>query len=107
VDTSEAVALIREAVPRRAGTWADLGAGDGVFTLALAEVLGAGSRIYAVEREPLGSISDPDRAAAGAGSFLRVLHAARDGHQALGLRRRSLRGGGGPNREPLRRHRAV
>jgi SAM-dependent methyltransferase len=51
VDTSEAVALIREAVPRRAGTWADLGAGDGTFTLALAQVLGAGSRIYAVERD--------------------------------------------------------
>lgn len=51
MDTSEAVDLITGAVPRRAGTWADLGAGDGVFTRALAEVLGAGSRVYAVERD--------------------------------------------------------
>lgn len=49
--TSDAVELIRTAVPPGAGKWADLGAGDGTFTRALAEVLGAGSRIYAVDRD--------------------------------------------------------
>ena len=51
MNPSEAVALIRDAVPRPGGTWADLGAGDGAFTRALAELLGPGSRIYAVDRD--------------------------------------------------------
>jgi predicted RNA methylase len=51
VQTSEAAELIRRAVPRRAGTWADLGAGDGTFTRALAQVLARGSRVYAVDRD--------------------------------------------------------
>jgi SAM-dependent methyltransferase len=51
VNTAEAVALIAGAVPRRAGTWADLGAGDGTFTRALVELLGQGSRIFAVDRD--------------------------------------------------------
>lgn len=52
MDASEAVALLSGAVPRRAGTWADLGAGDGTFTRALTRLLGPGSRIYAVDRDP-------------------------------------------------------
>ena len=32
-------------------TWADLGCGDGTFTLALASLLPAGSTIYAVDRD--------------------------------------------------------
>ena len=45
----EAVALLEGAVPRGRGTWADLGCGDGVFTEGLLELLGAGSRIYAID----------------------------------------------------------
>ena len=33
------------------GTWADIGAGSGAFTLALADLLGPGSRIIAVDRD--------------------------------------------------------
>jgi SAM-dependent methyltransferase len=33
------------------GVWADLGAGEGAFTLALAELLGAGATIHAVDRD--------------------------------------------------------
>ena len=33
------------------GVWADLGSGEGAFTLALAELLDAGSTIYAVDRD--------------------------------------------------------
>ena len=51
VKTAEAVGLIGEAIPRRAGTWADLGAGDGTFTQALVELLGQSSRIFAVDRD--------------------------------------------------------
>jgi ubiquinone/menaquinone biosynthesis C-methylase UbiE len=46
------VRLIHDAVPERGGTWADFGAGDGVFTRALTELLGPESRIYAVDRDP-------------------------------------------------------
>jgi SAM-dependent methyltransferase len=48
--TSEAVELIRGAIPGGGGTWADLGCGEGTFTKALAELLGPGSRTYAVDR---------------------------------------------------------
>lgn len=47
----DAVALLEGAVPRRAGTWADLGAGDGTFTRAIAELAGEGSTVYAVDRD--------------------------------------------------------
>ena len=44
--------LIRGAIPRPGGTWADLGAGDGMFTRALVGLLGPTSRIYAIDRDP-------------------------------------------------------
>lgn len=52
MDTHDAVALIESAVRGREGRWADLGAGHGTFTRALAEVLAPASRIYAVDRDP-------------------------------------------------------
>lgn len=50
METQEAAAFLAGAVPKGAATWADLGAGDGTFTLALAWRLGPGGRIYAVDR---------------------------------------------------------
>ncbi|MGH7488591.1 MAG: class I SAM-dependent methyltransferase, partial [bacterium] len=50
VNIREAVELIGDAIPRRGGTWADLGAGDGTFTRALVELLGPEDLIYAVDR---------------------------------------------------------
>jgi ubiquinone/menaquinone biosynthesis C-methylase UbiE len=47
----DAAALIRDAVGNGAGVWADLGAGSGTFTRALARVLGADSTIYAVDED--------------------------------------------------------
>ena len=47
----DAEVLLATAVPGGAGVWADFGAGDGTFTRALAGLLGAGSRIYAVDRD--------------------------------------------------------
>ena len=51
MQTAEAAELIREAVSGRMGLWADLGAGEGTFTRGLVELLGPGTRIYAVERD--------------------------------------------------------
>ncbi len=41
--------LLRDGVPSPGGTWADLGSGGGAFTLALADLLGAGGEIYSVD----------------------------------------------------------
>ena len=49
MDVDDAAALIRDAVGKGAGVWADLGAGTGTFTRALARVVDAGSTIYAVD----------------------------------------------------------
>jgi len=46
----EAVELIRGGVLPGPGTWADLGAGTGTFTRALAELLGPEATIVAVDR---------------------------------------------------------
>ena len=51
MNTRDARDLIAEAIPRPGGTWADLGAGDGMFTRALVGLLGPTSRIYAVDRD--------------------------------------------------------
>lgn len=44
------VRLIGEAV-KPGETWADLGSGEGAFTLALADLLGANGTIYSIERD--------------------------------------------------------
>ncbi len=52
MEIDEAIALLHDAVGdsgESGGVWADLGAGTGTFTLALARLLGAGSTIYAVD----------------------------------------------------------
>jgi ubiquinone/menaquinone biosynthesis C-methylase UbiE len=45
------VRLLRPGIAQPGGIWADLGAGSGAFTLALAELLGAGGIIHAVDRD--------------------------------------------------------
>ena len=50
MDHADHVNLLRPAV-QPGGTWADIGAGDGAFTLALADLLGPGGRIVAVDRD--------------------------------------------------------
>ena len=51
MDHRDHVALIRGGIASPGGTWADIGAGEGAFTLALADVLGPGARIVAVDRD--------------------------------------------------------
>ena len=47
----EAIALIGSAVTKKGGTWADLGAGSGTFTRALASLLGERGVVHAVDRD--------------------------------------------------------
>lgn len=48
----EALALLRAAIPSAEGeAWADLGAGGGTFTRALAALVGAGGHVYAVDAD--------------------------------------------------------
>ncbi len=51
MDQAELVGLLRGGVDAKRGHWADLGAGEGAFTLALADLLGPGAHITAVDRE--------------------------------------------------------
>ena len=52
MDLNEAVELLEDAVgSARAAEWAEFGAGDGTFTLALARMLGPGAHIIAVDRD--------------------------------------------------------
>lgn len=48
----EAVALLTGVVTTRGETWADLGAGTGTFSRALASLLGEEGVVYAVDRDP-------------------------------------------------------
>ena len=50
MDHADHVKLLKAAVAP-GGTWADIGAGRGAFTLALADLLGPGGRIVAVDRD--------------------------------------------------------
>ena len=64
MDHDDHVALIRGGIGTTGGTWADIGAGRGAFTLALADLLGAGAHIIAVDRDAralAGNASDVGR----------------------------------------------
>jgi ubiquinone/menaquinone biosynthesis C-methylase UbiE len=47
----ELVELIEGGVPGPGGRWADLGAGEGAFTMALADVIGPEGHIVAVDKD--------------------------------------------------------
>jgi len=58
---ADAVSLIQPAIKNTQGTWADIGAGTGMFTLALMEILESGT-IIALDKSPhaLYKIKAPD-----------------------------------------------
>ncbi len=51
MEHADHVALIRGGVPGPGGLWADIGAGAGAFTLALADLLGPDGKILAIDRD--------------------------------------------------------
>jgi ubiquinone/menaquinone biosynthesis C-methylase UbiE len=51
MNQADLVELIRDGVAGAGMRWADLGAGEGAFTIALAELLGPSARITAVDRD--------------------------------------------------------
>ena len=51
MDHSDHVNLLQPANLTPGGTWADLGAGSGAFTLALRELIGPHANIYAVDKD--------------------------------------------------------
>ncbi len=57
---ADLVELIRDGVASRGGRWADLGAGEGAFTFALAELLGPGAHITAVDKDARALRDIPD-----------------------------------------------
>ena len=61
MDHADHVRLLKDGVPRVAGVWGDLGAGEGAFTLALADLLPAGSTIHAVDKDRA-ALSENERA---------------------------------------------
>ena len=44
------VNLLREGISEPGGVWAEFGSGSGAFTMALAELLGAGAHIYSIDK---------------------------------------------------------
>ena len=48
---ADLLALLRGGLDAKGGRWVDLGAGEGAFTLALAELLGPEARIIAIDRD--------------------------------------------------------
>ena len=57
MEQHEAIALIGDGVTSDGGVWADLGAGTGVFTRAIASLLGSYGTVYAIDRDA-GSLSE-------------------------------------------------
>ena len=51
MDHTDHTNLLRGGIEESGGVWADLGAGAGAFTLALAELIGSGAEIHAVDRD--------------------------------------------------------
>ena len=51
MDHHDHVALIRAGVEGAGPRWLELGAGEGAFTLALADVLGSAAEILAIDRD--------------------------------------------------------
>lgn len=48
---AELIALIEGGIDSKGGRWADLGAGEGAFTLALADLIGPEGHIVAVDKD--------------------------------------------------------
>lgn len=50
MDHQDHVFLLEKGIPKPGGVWADFGSGRGAFTLALADLIGPGGRIFSVDK---------------------------------------------------------
>jgi len=73
VDHADHVRLLTGGVTS-GGTWADLGAGTGAFTLALAELVGPTGEVVAIDRDR-GALRDLERALRPGGATVRTMSA--------------------------------
>ena len=73
MDHADHVRLLRGGVTP-GGRWADLGAGTGAFTLALAELVGSGGEVIAVDRDR-GALRDLEDALRPGGATVRSIAA--------------------------------
>lgn len=73
MDHADHLRLLRDGVTK-GGRWADLGAGTGAFTLALAELLGRGGEVIAVDRDR-GALRELEAALRPGGAEVRTLRA--------------------------------
>lgn len=71
MDHADHVRLLHDGVTA-GGTWADLGAGTGAFTLALAELVGSGGEVIAVDRDR-GALRELEHALRPRGAAVRTL----------------------------------
>jgi ubiquinone/menaquinone biosynthesis C-methylase UbiE len=108
VNSADLVDLLRGGVTERGGRWADLGAGEGAFTRALAELLGPDADIIAVDKDTTALRSIPSTFHVLKADFTRPidlhdldgvvmansLHFVRDKGPVLELVRKMLRPGG-------------
>jgi ubiquinone/menaquinone biosynthesis C-methylase UbiE len=51
MDHADHIQLLRDGITGLGGTWADIGAGAGAFTLALADLIGPSGEVHAVDRD--------------------------------------------------------
>lgn len=51
MEMDEALEMLRHGIPSAGGVWADLGAGSGLFTRALARLIGRAGKVVAVDRD--------------------------------------------------------
>jgi SAM-dependent methyltransferase len=82
MDHADHVALIRAGVEGAGPRWLELGAGEGAFTLALADVLGPGAQIVALDKDRRALETMGDRVA---GPFPDAAVETRVGDFTLGL----------------------
>jgi ubiquinone/menaquinone biosynthesis C-methylase UbiE len=71
VDHADHVRLLSDGVTS-GGTWADLGAGTGAFTLALAELVGPDGEVIAVDRDR-GALRELERSVRRGGAAVRTM----------------------------------
>ena len=84
MDHRDHVQLLQDGVPEPGGVWADLGSGTGAFTLALAELIGPGGKIFSIDRDQ-GALRTQEQAMQARFPLVAVVYRRADFAQRLDL----------------------